>query len=129
MKVVLDQEEQLTLLHTILCDNDWSLSIGIATKSPLKRAVAEQLQAQKSTEVICREDVWVEMVKQGHSITLVDNEETEDNVELNLAKLNEGIEKMPIDLISKLMSEDGEYDAWTCYEALQYIMFGEVIFG
>ena len=133
MKITLSVEEQLNLLNTILSDMDWSLSFQCNAQNKAIYNTAKRNLVERK-ENTCIEDIFTEIVRIGGAIVLTDNEGQDFGMDmpeflLNLQALSEGIDKMPAHLIVKLMDENGVYDAWDCYEALQFIAFGEVIFG
>lgn len=122
MKITLDTEEQLRLLHTLLCGNDWSLSLGVDYDPELFYLTSKKMESP------CIEDVYVKIVEDGGQFSIIDVEDVYPPFTINLSSLAAGIEKIPPPLLVKILVEE-DYDAIDCYDALQYIVFGEILFG
>lgn len=123
--VELEQTEVFDVLHTILCDGLYGLSSAGLT---LEFEDADYQAARVKITNPCREDVWLQILKDGKSITFTDNEGSEDDAVLTLAKAIEGLKNPEIaDEVRELV--EGDYDANTGDKVIQYILFGELVYG
>jgi hypothetical protein len=81
---------------------------------------------------ICVEDVYIEILKNGDVIQFTDYEGEElinlhlEDAIVNFNSLEDG-EK--INLAKLLDEDDCSTDVWDCFNAIQYALYGEVIFG
>lgn len=107
---------------------DWNSELNKTNYSNAKKRLEE-----RGTTSICLEDVYIEILKNGDEIQFTDYEGDEELTNLNLedavANFNCLKDEEKIDL-AKLLDEDGcDTDAWDCFNAIQYALYGEVIFG
>ena len=87
---------------------------------------------ERGIDSICLEDVYIEILKNGDAIIFTDYEGEElielklDDALINFNSLNDA-EKIEL---AKLIDDDNcSTDAWDCFNALQYALFKEVIYG
>jgi hypothetical protein len=88
-----------------------------------------QEQGKKS---ICFEDVCVEILSNGDTIEFTDYEGDDEIISLSLKTAEAYINSLDLDEkleLKKIIDEDTSCDAWDYYNALQFCMFGEVIYG
>lgn len=123
--VELDENEVFDVLHSILCDGLYGLSnSGLR----LEYEDVDYQAAKAKLTNPCREDVWLQILKDGKTITFTDTEGSEDDALLTLAKAIEGLKNPAIADEVKEMVE-GDYDANTGDIVIQYILFGELVYG
>lgn len=123
--VELEETEVFDVLHAILCDGLYGLSNSGLT---LEYEDADYKEAKAKLTSPCREDVWLQILKDGKSITFTDNEGSEEDAVLTLAKAIEGLKNPKIaDEVREIV--EGNYDANTGDTVIQYILFGEVVYG
>ena len=88
----------------------------------------------KENETICIEDVYIEILKNGDAIIFTDDEGGSDElIELRLddalLNINSISDENKIEL-AKLLDEDNcDADAWDYFNAIQYALYKEVIYG
>ena len=144
MKTTFSRADVSKILYLSFCDGglqelyhssvliDWDSMPNYANYIDAKARLRE---ANPKNE-ICYEDVMVEILENGEAstwgnvITFTDTE-SEENHELTLDSALKTINELPEgqkkDLI-KILNEDN-YDGWTCFNALQLCLLGDVVFG
>jgi hypothetical protein len=130
--LILNNEEKEKVLHTILCDglsplNSCGLDIKYSDKSySAARKIWIAANPDKSP---CREDILLQVIKDG-KFTIVDLEgEGEHTKKLTLDMLDSIKSERAVGLIMNILDENGDYDAWDAFNTLQYILYGELVFG
>lgn len=82
---------------------------------------------------ICREDVLIEILKNGDAIIFTDYEGDEEETLLMLDTALENINSIAYEdkiELAKLLDEDNcEADAWDYFNAIRYCLYKEVIYG
>lgn len=89
----------------------------------------KRLQGKQS---VCFEDVCVEILANGDTIQFTDYEGDDEIIALSLASAEVYINSLDLDEkleLKKIIDEDTSCDAWDYYNALQFCMFGEVVYG
>lgn len=124
--VELDENEVFDVIHTILCDGLYGMS---NSGFRLEFDDVDYQVARAKVSNPCREDVWLQILKDGKSLTFTDLEgKGEYTKKLTLALAIEGLKNPEIaEEVKEIV--DGEYDANTGDKVIQYILFGEVVFG
>ena len=75
---------------------------------------------------ICYEDILMQILRDGNSLTMVDLE-GEDSYSINLQDVHERVQQTPVSTLLEVIQERDDSD--TADEILQQVFFGEVIFG
>jgi hypothetical protein len=138
MEINFSQQDVEKILYDSFCNGgldelcassvciDWDYSKNAFNYTSAKNRLVEQ-----GEEDFCREDVYMEILTGGDSLIFTDYENEEviylslSSVLLNFNSLdNES--KMEV---AQLLDEDNSCDAFDCYNALQYALYSEVIFG
>jgi hypothetical protein len=135
MKIILEDAEMETLIHTALC-NGLSTMGGFGLELEFNDTQYEMAKktlknkTSNSNASVCFEDVLVEMFKRGNALTFKDVEGDEPDAVLNfsLAKKNLSNANAVRDIVTILDENDGG-DAWTASNILQYALFGKIIYG
>lgn len=130
MKITLTQEEREKLLFEAFCGaghlhyGDMSINVDQDIYDAAKALVKENFL---EADVISREDVWIEAVRQGFEVWIIDNEDGEEYLVTadNLSHLD----NLPLNIISKVLIDDEGYDAEDLDWVLEYIMFNDKIYG
>jgi hypothetical protein len=89
----------------------------------------KRLQGKQS---VCFEDVCVEILSNGDTIEFTDYEGDDEIISLSLKTAEAYINSLDLDEkleLKKIIDEDTSCDAWDYYNALQFCMFGEVVYG
>ena len=131
MKLILEKEEALEIIHAALCNGGLSelrssdVSLNVS-KEDYAQAKQELIDGGKG-DTICREDVWVQILRSGKPLQFFD-ENDEEAIEFNLEKAIEEMGKeAALDVVVCIKEEQD--DAYTGTELLQFCLYGEVIFG
>lgn len=131
MKLILEKEEALAIIHSALCNGGLtelrSSSVGLKITHDEYDSAKEELLKTMSSREICREDVWVQILREGKTLGFYDY----DGEEVLGFTLDKAIEEMSkeevLDIVNTFNKEQD--DAFTGWELLQYCLYGEVIFG
>jgi hypothetical protein len=130
MKIQLTQQEAEAVMYNALCDSGigiHGLEISFDKDEYAKSGVAwKKANDGKSP---CYEDVLMQMLRDGHSIAVIDTE-GEDGEYDSVITMQDVYERMPLVHYSRLIQMlEEDYDADTTDVVLQTIFYGEVIFG
>jgi AAA+ superfamily predicted ATPase len=77
--------------------------------------------------VICYEDVYMEILKMGGTLKLVDHENGCETKEISIKDVHERVAKTPIEHLTDAIEENS--DAITADVILQTVFYEDVIFG
>lgn len=130
MEIKLSREEKINIFHTALCNGinfigDYGLILEFDSTEYEK---AKENLSTKDLNFICREDVWIEMLKMGYSLTFTDYEiEDEYTAIISLQDVLHNIEKTPTENILNI--QQGQDDAYDADAVIQSVLYGEIIFG
>jgi len=130
MKLILEKEEALTIIHSALCNGGLSelgaCNIAIdVDKDDRNQAIKELEESGKKD--ICLEDVWTQILRSGKVLEFYDHE-GEEEISFTLDKAIEELSKEEaLDVVNTYKEEQD--DAYTGFELLQLCLYGEVIFG
>lgn len=105
---------------------DWDLPSNSDNYSNSKKRLLE-----KGITDICREDIYMEILTNGDCITFTDFEADEIinmNLDDAISNLNSLDDAEQLEL-AELLNEDCTADACDYYNAIQYALYCEVIFG
>lgn len=91
------------------------------------RNAKETLKAQSSGERLTYEDVLMQILRDGGSLSIIDHENGEADVTITLEDVIEKVKLTPYRHLMDAIEETG--DAYTADAILQTVFFGEVIFG
>jgi hypothetical protein len=124
IKFEFGHDELYKFLLNVFCTCDWGLSVGIRRYNP------EDFQLTSVT----REDKWVEHLQKGGLIMFFDQEEADKDYKrlMSIDDIIESINKnVPPNYFFRFADDElgGELDAFDAYNVIQYIAYGEVIFG
>jgi hypothetical protein len=133
MKLILEKEEMLEVLHSALSNgglgdlyySDVDINVSGEDYQQAKESLEKRLKRIGKESDITVEDVYVEILRMGKSLEFTDDEET---VFFNLNKAMSILDKEPV---IKLILEfrDGQDDSISGYHLLQYCLYGELIYG
>ena len=80
----------------------------------------------KFSEQPCYEDVLMQILRDGNSLTMVDLE-GEESYSINLQDVHERVQQAPFNVLLEVIEERDDAD--TADAILQQVFFGEVMFG
>ena len=132
MKVVLEPRESEEYFFNALCNGaGWIGGYGLKLDC-LNHEYSEARDRLKEKfgedRTVCVEDVWMEILRQGGTLTLIDQEYGgEYTKSIKLADVHERVANTPIDHLMDMIEERD--DAITADCIIQTVFYSEVIFG
>lgn len=124
MTIQLTPQESETHFHNALCNG---LGQMRAYGLELEYDDDHYKEARTKLDSPCFEDVLMQILKDGHSLTLVDEEGDEEDAIVTLKDVHERISKTPIrHLVNAIEEED---DAETADVILQTVFLNDVVYG
>jgi hypothetical protein len=128
MKILLEKEESEKIFHDALCNGHSlayaGLSIDYSNEDYHKAKKSLQKNPNSS---ICLEDVWMQILRLGGKLTLLDDEGGMEPKSIELKDVHEMVSKTELRHLIDAILEEG--DATTAEVILQTVFYGEVIFG
>lgn len=130
MEIKLTNEESEEYFHNALCNSlgqlcDYGLLLDCNAKE--YKAASEKLKAS-STSAVCYEDVLMEILRMGGSLTLIDEEgDGEANSSITIKDVHELVSTAPTSYLTDMINE--EDDADTGDVILQTVFYKSIIFG
>jgi hypothetical protein len=130
MKIILDNEESEKFFHNALCNSmgevcGYGLSLDYDDKE--YKAAVKKLKDARPNSIICREDVWMQILKNGGSLHLIDEENDDEKHTIKLADVYEKISKVEARHLIDMANEND--DAYTGDAIIQTVFFGEIVYG
>lgn len=132
MNIQLTNDEKMKIIYECLCTGlpyfrDYGLELNY-DQNQYDNA-RDELKT-KSTDIVCFEDILLEIIKTtSNGITFKDIEGSEPDTILNMALINDDDKwnKIPLNRINQFITEN--YDAEDADVLMQYLFFGELIYG
>lgn len=140
MKVILDDNDIIKIVHACFCDgglselNSCDVTLEYSEKDYQIARQYEKLQAMLPDCGICFEDILIELFKR-EQLRFMDHNENQLNlfnlpfVKANLQAVIGDSSNGLLQDVMDVLNEDGNYDATTCFRLLQFMLFKEVIYG
>ena len=127
MKINLTPEESETYFHNSLCNGHQIADYGLQLDYDEEEydQARERLEANGTSP--CLEDVWMEILRGGGTLTLIDEENGEDPSPIKLADVHERVQNTPTYHMMNAINEQDDGD--TADVILQTVFYGDVIFG
>jgi hypothetical protein len=130
MNIQLTSQESESLFHTALCNGlayiqyyDLELRYSKADYSAAK----QKLKQQEPDRMVCYEDVLLQILKDGGTLTLVDLGGGDFTSSIKLEDVHTRVQLSPPNLI--IAVHENQDDADTADGILQTVFFQEIIFG
>ena len=131
MKIILEPQESETMFHTALCNGLSYISghgLVLRTDEQDYQAARQSLKSKNPDQVICYEDVLLEVLRLGKPLTLVDEEgDGENNSTISLSDVHERVSQTPIRFLTDMITEND--DAETADVIIQTVFYQDIIFG
>ncbi len=135
MEIKLDPIESEDFFHAALCNGAGEIAqYGFEldySNEKYREAKDSLLKKQESGEfsgMICREDIWMEILRVGGTLTLVDTENKgEYTSTISRKDVWEGVQQSPTNHLFDMANERD--DAITADVILQTVFFNDVVFG
>jgi hypothetical protein len=125
MKITLTPEESETYFYNALCNGlGYIESYGVY----LDFFKQEYEQAKAKSALPCYEDILMQILKDGGTLTLVDEEGDGDMTQsINLQDVHERVQNTPLHALTDMIEENDDAD--TADIILQTVFYNEIIFG
>jgi hypothetical protein len=131
MNIILTNEESETMFHTALCNGLSYISgygLDLSYDEQDYKAASQKLKSEKPNEVICYEDVLLEVLRMGNTLTMLDEEgEGENDSTISLSDVHERVSQTPIRFLTDMITEND--DAETADVIIQTVFYQDIIFG
>jgi hypothetical protein len=133
MKIVLEKAEAEKHFHNALCNGsnmrDYGVRLDYSNKdyTAAKKSLEKKQKKGEFKNVICREDVWMEILRIGGTLTLVDEENGMGNTSISLEDVHSKVSMTPLRHLMDSINERD--DAITADVIIQTVFYGDVIFG
>ncbi len=131
MEIILTNEKSETMFHTALCNglsyiHGYGLDLSYDEQD--YKAASQKLKSEKPNEMICYEDVLLEILRMGNTLTLVDEEgEGENDSTISLSDVHDRVSQTPIRFLTDMIT--GNDDAETADVIIQTVFYQDIIFG
>jgi hypothetical protein len=133
MKISLTPQEAESHFYNSLCNGlgyigDYGLELTY-DDADYKAAKQNILKTKTAAdiEVVCYEDILMQILRDGKTLTLVDNEGGEDPAEITILHVHERVEKTPLRHLIDAINEND--DAITADVILQTVFLGDIVYG
>jgi hypothetical protein len=127
MKIQLTHEESEKIFHNSLCNGHQIAYYGLKLDYSEEEYEKAKQRLINRDESRCLEDVWMEMLRGGATLTLVDNESGEEPSTITLADVHERVQESPVRHLLDAINERDDGD--TADVILQSVFYQDVIFG
>jgi len=129
MKIILTHEESEKFFYNSICNSLRELyNYGLELDYDENHYFAARKKLQEQKLSTCFEDVLIQILKDGNSLTLIDNElNGEYTKSITLADVHEKVQNTPISHLMDAINETD--DATTGDVIIQQVFYNEIIFG
>lgn len=127
MKITLSPEESEEIFYNSLCNGHEVAYYGLSLETVEKQYTEAKKRLLEKGETPCLEDVWMEILRGGGKLTLVDHENGMEPAIIRLADVHERVQNAPVKHLMDAINEDD--DGITADVVLQTVFYKEVIFG
>jgi len=128
MKITLSKSESEKIFHNSLCNGSQIAFYGLSIEYDPKEYNKSKKSLEKANQSLCYEDVWMQMLKDGYSLTIVDSEGEGDYTKsITLADVHARVKLTPTRHLMDAINEEDDGD--TADVILQTVFFKDIIFG
>ena len=128
MKITLSKSESEKIFHNSLCNGSQIAYYGLSIDYDQTEYNKSKKSLEKANQSLCYEDVWMKMLKDGYSLTIVDSEgEGHYTKSIVLADVHARVELTPTRHLMDAINEQDDGDTADCI--LQTVFFKDIIFG
>lgn len=132
MEIKLSATESESIFYDALCNGLYYID-GYGLEFDYQQTdyekAKEELKKQKGEkEALCREDIWMEILRIGSKLTLIDHEcDGKYTRSIRMEEVHERVSLAPAEDVLAMFNEEG--DANTADIILQTVFYKEIIFG
>lgn len=127
MKIQLTTEESENIFLNSLCNGHQIADYGLQLDYDKKEYDKAKERLKAKGESPCLEDVWMEILRGGGSLTLVDEEDGIEPSTITLKEVHERVQEAPVRHLLDAINEHDDGD--TADVILQSVFYQDVIFG
>ena len=131
MTIQLTQQESEQHFHNALCNGLGEIGyygLDLDYDDQKYKDAKTTLQTQSPTSVICHEDILMEILKSGGTLTLLDNEDDDNEVaSITISDVHERVSQTPIEHLMNAITEND--DATTADVIIQTVFLNEIVYG
>lgn len=127
MKITLSPEESEEIFYNSLCNGHEIAYYGLSLETVEKQYTEAKKRLLDKGESPCLEDVWMEILRGGGKLTLIDSENGMEPSIIRLADVHERVQNAPVNHLMDAINEQD--DGITADVILQTVFYKEVIFG
>ena len=127
MKIILTKEESEKIFLNALCNGHGLAYCGLELVCESHKYDEAKKYLEEKGESNCLEDIWMQVLRGGGTLILVDNENGEDDARITLSDVHEKVQNTDIRHLMDAINETD--DGITAEVILQSVFYGEVIFG
>lgn len=129
MQILLTPQESEDFFHTALCNglsyiSGYGLELTYNEDDYMK---AKQSLKEQGTPSNCYEDVLMQILRQGDTLTLADEEDGDYTQEITLDMVHTRVSNVPYNHLMNMINEDD--DAETADVIIQWVAYNDIIFG
>jgi len=130
MKIILDKKEAESFFYDAMCNGlnqlgSYDIQIDYSYKD---YKAAKATLVAKTKEVVCYEDVLMQIIRMGKPVYVIDMDGHEHKRTIKLKDIHERVAKTPMRHLLEYVNETGG-DAITADAILQTVIYGEIIYG
>jgi hypothetical protein len=126
MTILLSNKESLEYFYNALCNGLGYVSSGYGLTLVYDRKWYNEARDMLNDTDRCHEDVLIQILKNGHTI-MVNDDEGDERETLTLKKVYERVSQTPLRHLMDMINKND--DAITADVVIQTVIYGEVIFG
>ena len=128
MEIKLTPQESEMYFYNALCNGLTQMKYYDLefTYEAVDYASAKATLTKGASGVICYEDVLMQILRDGNSLTMVDLE-AEESYSINLQDVHERVQQTPVHKLLEMIEERDDADTADCI--IQQVFFGEIMFG
>lgn len=127
MKIILTHEESENIFLNSLCNGHGLSHSGLSIDYDDDQYERARHNLEKDGISPCLEDVWMQILREGGTLTLTDSEGGEDPAVITLADVHNRVADTETRHLMDAINEND--DATTAEVILQQVFYGQVIFG
>ena len=127
MKILLTAQESEQIFYDSLCNGHQIAYYGLQLEYDDKEYDKAKKRLVKKGERPCLENVWMEILRGGGTLKLVDEENGLEPEVISLQDVHERVQETDVRHLLDAINEQGDGD--TADVVLQTVFYGKVIFG